>query len=145
LVGSKGPCYVQNTYKQEFMVNIISNPYFSSTSVLRHALLSKLETTFYNGPKYVQRAADIGIFPNMVRDTYNNSAFWPVVTEPAPIVAAGEYIPAVGLEDGVYYFDPATNEASRALRQCQRATKKTKTISDRVSRACITAAQSSIK
>ena len=58
----------------------------------------------------MQRAADIGIFPNMIEDVYNNSAFWPVVLAPTPIVAAGEYIPAVNLEDGVYYIDPQSNE-----------------------------------
>ena len=108
----KDACFVHYTYKQEFITNIISNPFFSSSSIVRRAPLSKLEIRYYNGFNYTQRAADIGMFPNMIRDPYNNSAFWSVAMKPQSIVAAGEVIPSTRMEKATYYYDPVTRDVS---------------------------------
>jgi hypothetical protein len=101
---------VNYTYKQEFVVNIVSNPFFSSSSVLSNAPLSKLEVSFYNLSNFTQRASDISMFPNVIKDPYNNAAFWPVNMKPETTIAAGEIIPPSKMESGAYYYDPATNE-----------------------------------
>lgn len=95
----KNACFVQSTYKQEFVVNIVSNPFFSSNSVVRNAPLSKLEIKDYNAANFSQKASDIGMFPNMIMDVYQNSAFWPVALKPHPMVAAGEVIPSTRYYD----------------------------------------------
>ena len=103
-------CLVQSTYKQEFVVNVVSNPFFSSSSVLSGAPASKLEIQYYNATASVQRAADIGMFPNQILDVYNKAAFWPVALKPQVVTAADETIPSTRMHAGMYYFDPATNQ-----------------------------------
>ena len=111
----KDACFVHYTYRQEFLTNIVSNPFFSSSSVVRKAPLSKLEISYYNGSNYMQRASDIGLFPNLVRDPYNKSAFWSVEMKPQPVFGAGEVLPSTRMEPATYYYDPGTHEVLACL------------------------------
>lgn len=131
----KSACFIQSTYKQEFVVNIVSNPFFSSNSIVRNPPLSKIEIYGYNATNFTQRASDIVVFPNTIKNVYENSAFWPVALKPHPVMVAGEVIPSTRyvvhlisnaslmllpsltpndpwgrMDPGKYYFDPATKQ-----------------------------------
>ena len=100
----KNACFVQSTYKQEFLVNIVGNPFFSNSAIVTGGPKSKLEMMYYNAKNHTQKASDIGIFPNLIHDVYNNSAFWPVEYKPGQFEAAGEYIPVSHVDDGTFYM-----------------------------------------
>jgi hypothetical protein len=96
---------VMYTYKQEFVVNVVSNPFFSSSSIVHRGPYSKLEMAYYNASRHNQTASDIGMFPNLIHDKYNKSAFWAVNRMPSTMYAAGEFIQSQKMEDATYYWD----------------------------------------
>ena len=53
----------------------------------------------------MQTASDANMFPNVMHDRYNKSAFWTVESMPYMKYAAGEIIPSGGLQDATYYVD----------------------------------------
>lgn len=103
---SKTQCWVQTTYRQEFLVNVVSNPFFSSLNVLRRAPLSKLERKYFNSANFTQNVSSVFAFPAQIDDALRKAAFLTVHPEPAPLLAAGEtiMIPA-GVTDNAYYFN----------------------------------------
>jgi hypothetical protein len=97
------------TYRQEYAVNIVSNPYFTSSSIVHRGPASKLEMAYYRAPNHTQSASDVNIFPNIINDPYNKSAFWTLGADPHMRHAAGEMLPSAAKEYGQYYLDPLRN------------------------------------
>lgn len=99
-------CRVQLTYHQDFLVNVMSNPFFSSLGLLRDAPLSKLERKYYHSANFSQNVSSIFAFPATIYDAHQKAAFLPVYPNPAStMVAAGETIPlgsSAGLHDFFY-------------------------------------------
>jgi hypothetical protein len=67
---------------------------------------------FYNANRHNQTAADLGIFPNLIKDEYNNSAFWPVAMKPLNLYAAVELILQSRMENATYYYNYNTGQVS---------------------------------
>lgn len=101
-------CYVQQTYRQEFMANVASNPFYSSTSIFRSGPLSGLETNYFNATDRAQMTADISMFPNMIYDPLSNGAFIPISVKPKDENVTGFLIPARKMENGTFYYDEST-------------------------------------
>jgi hypothetical protein len=75
----KNSCYVQNTYKQEFLAKVVANPFYSSSQVYNNGPPSLYEVHGLNkSAQFAQKASDIGIFPVVPLDPANDAAFWPV-------------------------------------------------------------------
>lgn len=69
-------CYVRHTYKPEFLAGTASNPFFTSTQIIRHPPGV--------GSDDPQRAADIGAFPVIISHPYRDAAFLPVRKDDSP-------------------------------------------------------------
>lgn len=105
-------CYVQNTYKQEFLAKVVSNPFYSSSQILKQGPPSMFEISRQFSAPYKQQASDLGMFPVIPSDPLQHSSFWPVEGVPkAQVVAGGSVnLPGRDMQDGVYYFDEATQQ-----------------------------------
>jgi hypothetical protein len=112
MIRDKAGCFVQHTYRQEFMANVVSNPMYSSTAIVRDAPLSGLEMEYYNASEFHQRGSDIAMFPNVILNPMSTSAFLQVFMYPHAQVAAGETIPAspAALDEKTIYFHAETNK-----------------------------------
>lgn len=89
----KSPCYVQSTYKQEFLAKIISNPFYSSSHVLKRGPPSMYEVRQNFSAPYKQQASDLGMFPVVPNNPLLHSAFWPVEAMPQATQVAGVSMP----------------------------------------------------
>ena len=98
-------CFVQKTYRQEFLANMASNPFYSSTSIFQSGPQSGLEIAYYNSPNRTQAVRDVSMFPVIIHDPVETSAFLPVVDKPKAENVAGILIPARAMADGTYYWD----------------------------------------
>jgi hypothetical protein len=98
-------CFVQQTYRQEFLANMAANPFYSSTSVFQSSPQSGLEIAYFNSTNRTQAVRDVNMFPVMIYDPVNVSAFLPVVEKPRAEYIAGVLAPARAMADGTYYWD----------------------------------------
>lgn len=100
-------CYVQNTYKQEFLAKIVSNPFYSSSQIVKQGPPSMYEMDRKFSAQYKQQASDLGVFPVLSSNPLLHSAFWPVESVPKSTLVAGGAVtlPGRDMSDGVYYFD----------------------------------------
>ena len=125
---AKTQCWVQTTYHQEFLVNVVSNPFLSSLNVLRSAPLSKIERKYYNTSDFMQTISSVFAFPTQIQNALHKAAFLTVYPEPVPLVAADELIMVPSsVPDNAYYFNeqnktvwstelgPAANPGAAAL------------------------------
>jgi hypothetical protein len=72
-------CLVQHTYHQEFLANVVSNPMYTSSAIMRNAPVSMLESDYYNATEIHQRTSDIAVFPNVLLDPVEHAAFLSVL------------------------------------------------------------------
>jgi hypothetical protein len=101
----KGSCYVQSTYRQEFMVNTVSNPFISSSSVRIGPTPSQLESEFLNVTSNNQTAGDIAIFPVAMKNAASHAAFLTVLKKPIASVEAGEVLLPIAMDPNSLYTD----------------------------------------
>lgn len=103
-------CFVQHTYHQDFMANVVSNPMYTSSAVVRDAPVSMLESDYYDAPEIHQRTSDIAMFPNVLMNPIEHAGFLSVLPYPQQRTAAGEVIPATpaALDNNTFYYNPAT-------------------------------------
>lgn len=103
------PCMVNYTYRQDMALNVVGNPYYSSTKVWRQGPPPSIETDYamYETQNYTQHIADIMMFPNMVKSEFQNAGFLPVRPLVNLMAGAGEYLAHEYTSDGYYfYWDP---------------------------------------
>lgn len=103
----KSSCYVQITYKQEFLAKVVSNPFYSSSQIVKQGPPSMYEVDKQFSAPYRQQASDLGIFPIISSNPLLHSAFWPVEAVPKEQLVAGGAVnlPGRDMRDGIYYFD----------------------------------------
>lgn len=105
LLHDRRECFVQSTYRQEFVANMVSNPLMTSANVMKDAPLSKLEIAYYNVEKKPQEVMNIIAFPTGIQNSSLSAAFLTVLPEPQTILAAGETIPLSKKTDNSYYWN----------------------------------------
>lgn len=110
IVNWKNPCFVQHTYKQEFLANIVANPLFSSTALTRGPPKSALEVVYYNASENVQRVSDVYMFPTIIQNPAKYGAFMRVHSKPGTMQVAGESIQMTRLYNENIYMDDATHD-----------------------------------
>lgn len=98
------PCMVNYTYRQDMALNVVGNPYYSSTHTWRKGPAAKLETEYYNASRYTQVASDIMMFPNIVASEYDNAGFLPVRPSINMMIGAGEYLAHEYTTDKYYFY-----------------------------------------
>jgi hypothetical protein len=108
----KSSCFVQNTYKQEFLSNVLANPFYSSLLVVNNGPRSMYEVDKGSATPFKQKASDIVMFPVIHLDPISHSAFWPVKDMPSPLVQDNGVVmlPAADKKSGVYYYNRATGK-----------------------------------
>ncbi len=108
----KSSCFVQNTYKQEFLANVLANPFYSSLMIVNNGPRSMYEVDKGSAMPFKQKASDIAMFPVIPLDPGSHSAFWPVKDMPAPLVQADGVVmlPADKKQSGVYYYNRDTGK-----------------------------------
>ena len=107
----KSPCYVQSTYKQEFLSKVVANPFYSSSQIIKQGPKSQYEVNRSFALPFTQHASDISIFPVIPLDPLGHAAFWPVEPMPNSMLAMGgamNILPSASMVDGVYYYDEAS-------------------------------------
>ncbi len=103
---NNSPCLVNYSYRQDMAINVVGNPYYSSTHIWREGPASKLEQQYYGARNFRQMASDIFMFPNIIRDEYEEAAFIPVRESKSVIAGADEIIlPSNVHEDYYFYWD----------------------------------------
>lgn len=89
------------------MIDVVSNPFFSSLNVLRDAPLSKLERKYYHKPSFSQNVSSIFAFPVQFHNAKDKAAFLTVYPNPITTMqAAGETIPlgTMQTKNTFYYY-----------------------------------------
>jgi hypothetical protein len=102
---NKGSCHVQSTYRQEFLVNIVSNPFMSSSSVLLGPTPSRLEAEYMNVTSQNQTAGDVAMFPVVIHDAPKHAAFHAVQRAPLVHTAGGELMLPRPRDPNALYID----------------------------------------
>jgi hypothetical protein len=97
-------CMVNYTYRQDMALNVVGNPYYSSTHTWRKGPPSKLESRYYGVANYTQEASDVMMFPNIVAKEFENAAFLPVRPSINLMIGAGEYLAHEYTADEYYFF-----------------------------------------
>lgn len=96
----KSSCFVQNTFKQEFLAKVVANPFYSSSQIYKNGPPSMYEVQRLQAAPFKQKASDIGIFPIIQLDTSSHAAFWAVEVMPSS---------EKDIRSGVYYYNPNNN------------------------------------
>ena len=111
---NKNPCFVQSTYKQEFLAKVVANPFYSSSQIVKHGPKSMYEIKKQYSYPFKQHASDIGMFPIIHLDTTDHSAFWPVEDLPTQSLAAGGWVtlPAMDMKNGIYYYNQSSGNVT---------------------------------
>lgn len=68
-------CHIRNTYRQDFLSKIQSDPLYSSTNVFRSGPLPQLSSVEGDKTLYSHLHSDIGIFPVMAYKDSGNSSY----------------------------------------------------------------------
>lgn len=93
---NKDACHVQSTYKQEFLTKVVSNPFYSSSQVVRGGPPSMFEVKNNFSAAYQQQASDLGVFPVVSKNPLLHAAFWPVEGMPKFELLAGGSVNITG-------------------------------------------------
>lgn len=98
------PCMINYTYRQDMALNVVGNPYYSSTGTWRRGPAAKLETQYYGVENQTQVASDIMMFPNMVVSEYQNAGFLPVRPAVHLMLGADEYLAHEYTVQNYYFY-----------------------------------------
>ncbi len=98
-------CFIQQTFRQDFMVNVASNPFYTSSSIFQNAPRSGLEMAYYHYPNRTQAVQEVAMFPNIIYNPVQSAAFLPIVEKPKETMVAGFLVPARPMANDTYYLE----------------------------------------
>lgn len=105
LLRSRRECFVQHTYRQEFAVDMVSNPMFTSANLMKTVPATQLERNHSSmATPYQQNVKSIFAFPTVIKGSISSSAFLTIFFEPSPIVAAMTVTPMSMQMNQSYYW-----------------------------------------
>lgn len=80
-------CPIKTTYRQEFLSGFSSNPFYSSTQIIRNPPFSNVEMGDVGSDFLdLHRVSDVGAFPVVLKRPVADAAFWPVLRDSDPSI-----------------------------------------------------------